>query len=1174
MAFAAILEQVGSTGRFQVIHVLLLAFPLLFMPSHNLLQNFVAAVPDHRCRLSASHNLSASLNATGRLLPRDLVLLMVPFDRQGRADKCRLYTAPQWGLLWPNDTRGNGSKGEMQPCTDGWEYDRSQFTSTIVTEWDLVCEHKSLKRVAQSIYMAGLLIGAIVLGRLSDKYGRRTLLLWSYFQLAASGTCAAFSTSFPLFCFWRFLSGVAVSGVILNSFSLKVEWIPTRMRTPISMISNFLYTFGQLFLSGLAYAVQDWRWLQLTISLPFFVFFLYAWWFAESARWLIVNGKTDVALKQLKRVARMNGKAAEADKLTVEILNASMDNDQADAQKQRVVDLFRTPVMRRIACCTMVVWFSTSFAYYGLAIDLQGFGVNIYLIQLIFGAVDLPAKVVAFLTLSLVGRRFTQSSSLILAGSTLLVNAFIPREMQTVRTSLAAFGKAFLSAAFSCCYLYSGELYPTVVRQTGMGMVSTMARFGSMMAPIIRMSGDYIAILPHTCYGGLAVAAGITAAFLPETLNIPLPETIEDVEKRSVSQRGKRALAKDKASDKEEVPLQEARVSLMTQTVPYNVHKDFCKPMNKRQVGTFQSMVEHEINKGMSEHSSTMAFGDLLEMVGGLGRYQVVHVLLLTFPLVFMASHNLLQNFVAAVPDHRCRLSASHNLSASLNATGRLLPRDLVRLLVPVDRQGREDKCRLYAAPQWGLLWPNDTRGNGSEGKTQPCTDGWEYDRSQFTSTIVTEWDLVCEHKSLKRVAQSIYMAGLLIGAIVLGRLSDKFGRRSLLLWSSLQLAASGTCGMFSSSFAFFCFWRFLCGVAASGVISNTYSVAVEWVPTQIRAAVMTGINYGYVFGQLLWAGEAFLIRDWRWLQFVVSLPYFVIFLYSWWFSESARWLIMNQKADAALKELRRVARINGRQEEGERLTIEIIKANMEDELSDAKDSYGILDLFRTPEMRRITWCTMIVWFATSFSYYGLSIDLQGFGMDIYLIQVIFGAVDIPAKFIGFILMSHIGRRFTQSATLIAAGCIIVANIFLPPEMQTVRMLLNAVGKGCLAAAFSCLFLHSAELYPTVVRQTGMGLAYSMARIGAIVAPIVRLVGDYVPFLPMATYGGIAIVSGLAACSLPETLNLPLPDTIEEVERRYVLSTSHYDRGLHSQTHGLENAHPCTDQPNTSRPPA
>uniref|UniRef100_UPI00398E78FA solute carrier family 22 member 6-A-like n=1 Tax=Pristiophorus japonicus TaxID=55135 RepID=UPI00398E78FA len=150
----------------------------------------------------------------------------------------------------------------------------------------------------------------------SNMYGRRALLLWSHFQLAVSGTCGAFSSSFPLFCFWRFLCGMALSGVILNTLCLSVEWIPTKIRTSVATFLNYSYTFGQLLLAGIAYGIRDWRWLQLTVAIPFYVFFLCSWWFPESARWLILNDKADVALKQLKRVAKLNGKEAEGEKLT------------------------------------------------------------------------------------------------------------------------------------------------------------------------------------------------------------------------------------------------------------------------------------------------------------------------------------------------------------------------------------------------------------------------------------------------------------------------------------------------------------------------------------------------------------------------------------------------------------------------------------------------------------------------------------------------------------------------------------------------------------------------------------------------------------------------------------------------------------------------------------------
>ncbi|XP_059811403.1 solute carrier family 22 member 6-A-like [Hypanus sabinus] len=428
MGFTGVLEKVGTAGRFHNVHIVLLAIPIAIMATHNLLQNFVAAVPDHRCRVQLGAEGSRYLNVTEEPLKEEFLRVFLPLDEEGRPDKCRMYTSPQWHLLGTNETQGNGSQPVTQACTDGWVYDRSQFTMTIVTEWDLVCNRKSLRHMAQSLYMAGFLVGSIILGRLSDRFGRRMLLLSSQLLMAVSGTCGAFSSSFPLYCFWRVLSGMAVSGMILNTVCLVIEWIPTELRIRAITLCNYCYTFGQLILPGIAYGIPDGRLLFLALSVPFYIFFLYSWWIPESARWLVMNNKIDVALKELKRVARMNGKKEEAEEITAAFLKSSMEAELTSSKgTYNAFDLFKTPTVRRITFCTMSIWFSTSFSYYGLAVDLEGFGVDIYLIQLIFGAIDIPAKLVGVCTMSYIGRRFTQSASLILAGLVILINIFVPK---------------------------------------------------------------------------------------------------------------------------------------------------------------------------------------------------------------------------------------------------------------------------------------------------------------------------------------------------------------------------------------------------------------------------------------------------------------------------------------------------------------------------------------------------------------------------------------------------------------------------------------------------------------------------------------------------------------------------------------------------------------------------
>ncbi|XP_040906739.1 solute carrier family 22 member 6 [Toxotes jaculatrix] len=560
MAFGDLLEQVGSTGRFQILHVTLLSIPVFMMASHNLLQNFVAAVPSHYC--SAHTNLSQS-----QLSPEETLLITVPLDQTGRPQRCQRYVAPQWHLLDKNGTFSSGDLGDtkdgldvdLQGCTDGWSYNMTEMSSTIISEWHLVCDLRSLKQMGQTIYMGGVLVGALVFGGLSDKYGRRILLLISNILMAVSGTCAAFSTSFPLFCLFRFGCGMALSGLGLNTFSLIVEWIPTRVRTVVGTITGYCYTVGQLILAVIAYFIRDWRWLTLAVSLPFYVFFLFSWWFHESSRWLVLRNKSDQAIKNLRSVAKFNGRREEGEKIDIKMLQESMKKEMSCSQgSYSVLDLFRTPTMRTMTVCLSAVWLSTSFAYYGLAMDLQKFGVDIYLIQVIFGAVDIPAKVVVTVSMSFIGRRPSQCGALIVAGVTILINLLVPYDKQTIRTCLAVLGKGCLAASFNCCYLYSGELYPTIIRQNGMGWVSMMARVGAMVAPMVLLTGDYIPWLPGLIYGGAPILSGVAAVFLPETLGSPLPDTIQDVEDRGSGRSSK-------MPPKEAIILQDTQANLLKQ---------------------------------------------------------------------------------------------------------------------------------------------------------------------------------------------------------------------------------------------------------------------------------------------------------------------------------------------------------------------------------------------------------------------------------------------------------------------------------------------------------------------------------------------------------------------------------------------------------------------------------
>lgn len=140
--------------------------------------------------------------------------------------------------------------------------------------------------------------------------------------------------------------------------------------------------------------------------------------------------------------------------------------------------------MEKISLFTLILFrIVNSIVYYGLSLQAAELGSNIFETFTWLSFVEIPAVALATFAMEMFGRRKVLIYLLILAGLSCLATIFLPKEFVWLTTALSVFGKSNISASFALIYIYSVEIFPTVLRSSGLGLCSMFSRIGGILAP-------------------------------------------------------------------------------------------------------------------------------------------------------------------------------------------------------------------------------------------------------------------------------------------------------------------------------------------------------------------------------------------------------------------------------------------------------------------------------------------------------------------------------------------------------------------------------------------------------------------------------------------------------------------------------------------------------------------
>ncbi|XP_051797995.1 solute carrier family 22 member 13-like [Acanthochromis polyacanthus] len=410
---------------------------------------------------------------------------------------------------------------------------RDRFRRTESGNRDSVCGWTDVLSYGQTLYMSGLLLGSLVGGAISDRYGSRpTLLVFVCLHIVCSLVPAVLPQ--PLvFLAVRCLAGVCNSIINVSSFCLAVEWTLPSARVWPSAFLPFCFSLGTMGGALLAWLSPTWKQLHLSLAIPQLICLPLYLSIPESPRWLLLRRRKDVLERYRSNSTR--------DQRCLDQLLDSACSDLKKAQKEEpvtdhtpgdIITHLRHPTVLLRLIIMSYLSVASALTYYGICMNIGSFGVGIYSAQFFSGLSEAPCLLIPLVRL---GRRPISMLTLFLSGAACFLSLLLSRynSEPVLVMSLALMGKLCILATSSISILYCIELFPTVVRQRCVSLVNLSFRLGSLVNTLVPPSSNgAISLAAMLVYSGGPIIGSGLCLMLPETSDIPLPDSVEDCDRQ------------------------------------------------------------------------------------------------------------------------------------------------------------------------------------------------------------------------------------------------------------------------------------------------------------------------------------------------------------------------------------------------------------------------------------------------------------------------------------------------------------------------------------------------------------------------------------------------------------------------------------------------------------------
>lgn len=444
-------------------------------------------------------------------------------------------------------------------CPYGWEYDKTFYEKTMVSEFGWVCDKA---RIPTLVFLAGTIgnaIGMLGFGLMSDRWGRKPTLFIAILTNVIFRILSLFcGTHWYLLCAAQFFVGCTTTVLFVVPALIAAELCDKDERAEVYAITWTVCLIGIVVLPFIAWLCGDWFYIGLSTAGLGCLMLCYYPLVPESPRWLLQKGRLDEAAAVLKMVQDYNIKHAEAAKkkndnkngnisrtpsmnnvkppndkdtstgsqkdsgrriscmsvsrsssissakdtasleniknLLLQVLDTQYNREErisiAEGRGAQLEDRSKATVIftrRNMAKNTILLsicWSMNTMIYSTMAYNSTHMSGSHFKNFFLLGIIEVPSGFFGGYLTDTLGRRWTQTGAFGLCSLASFATSIMVHQRE-IEILLATLAKMLVTVSFLVVYCQATELFPTELRSTGSGIVSTIGNFACISAPII-----------------------------------------------------------------------------------------------------------------------------------------------------------------------------------------------------------------------------------------------------------------------------------------------------------------------------------------------------------------------------------------------------------------------------------------------------------------------------------------------------------------------------------------------------------------------------------------------------------------------------------------------------------------------------------------------------------------